>query len=231
MSEDILRIDVETATLTRDELVALLNNQPTPHRFIGVDFSSADLSRLTLNHCEFQRCVLIGTSFLGSALESTRWKNCRGAQASFEAANLLDATFASCDFNNSRWLRAKLSHARFTECKLTGANLAHCDSLGLTFSDTLLRAALLSGISFCKSTLQNLDFADADLTHTDFRDSIFEGGSLAHARIFGAKFAGADLRGADLSGFELNDAKRFKGATISRAQAAMFLAELGVSVI
>ncbi|MDQ0652769.1 uncharacterized protein YjbI with pentapeptide repeats [Pseudomonas cedrina] len=53
---------------------------------------------------------------------------------------------------------------------------------------------------------------------------------MAHARINGANFAGADLRGADLSGFRLNDAKLFKGAVISKAQAAMLLSELGLSV-
>jgi uncharacterized protein YjbI with pentapeptide repeats len=54
--------------------------------------------------------------------------------------------------------------------------------------------------------------------------------SLAHARINGANFAGADLRGADLSGFRLNDAKLFKDAVISKAQASMLLSELGLSV-
>jgi hypothetical protein len=41
---------------------------------------------------------------------------------------------------------------------------------------------------------------------------------------------GADLRGADLSGFGLNDAKLFKGAVISTAQASMLLSEVGVPV-
>lgn len=53
---------------------------------------------------------------------------------------------------------------------------------------------------------------------------------MQHTDIDGANFAGADLRGADLSGFRLNDAKLFKGAVISKAQASILLSELGLSV-
>jgi fluoroquinolone resistance protein len=38
------------------------------------------------------------------------------------------------------------------------------------------------------------------------------------------------LIGLDLSGFRFNDAKLFKGAVISKAQASMLLSELGLSV-
>ena len=38
------------------------------------------------------------------------------------------------------------------------------------------------------------------------------------------------MRGADLGGLTLGDAGRFKGATVSRAQAAELLAQLGLVV-
>jgi uncharacterized protein YjbI with pentapeptide repeats len=46
----------------------------------------------------------------------------------------------------------------------------------------------------------------------------------------GCRFDGADLRGADLGGLRLVDASLFRGATISREQAAQLLAELGLNI-
>jgi len=42
---------------------------------------------------------------------------------------------------------------------------------------------------------------------------------------------GADLRGADLGGLKLGDAARFRGAIISRAQAALLRGEIGLKLL
>ncbi|WP_254152085.1 pentapeptide repeat-containing protein, partial [Pseudomonas syringae] len=77
---------------------------------------------------------------------------------------------------------------------LTGANFAGAASLGLVFRDCVLRSACLSGISFYKTELSNLDFADADLSDCDFRQSVFiNGGSLSMARVINARFDQADF--------------------------------------
>ncbi|MEX5686722.1 pentapeptide repeat-containing protein [Pseudomonas silesiensis] len=230
MSEGPTHYEIEGGLLGREDVQAAIDHHGLPLRFIGVDFTDADLSRLVLDHCEFQRCTLLRTQFLGARLEGTQWKGCRGAYGIFEAAHLLEASFSNCDLNNTRWQRAKLAQVVFNGCKLTGANFSHCSSLGLSFNETRLNSAFLPGMSFARSTLNNLDFSEADLSDADFRKAEFVDCSLAHARINGATFAGADLRGADLSGFRLNDAKLFKGAVISRAQASMLLSELGLTV-
>jgi len=85
-------------------------------------------------------------------------------------------------------------------------------------------------MSFRKQRLQQLDFSDADLSGCDFSQSVFVGGSLRNAHFKLSRFDGADLREADIGGLQLQDAKLFRGATISRAQAAMLLSELGLSV-
>ncbi|MNL38130.1 Pentapeptide repeats (8 copies) [compost metagenome] len=76
-----------------------------------------------------------------------------------------------------------------------------------------------------------LDFSDADLAGSDFRDTVFHGGSLRNANLKNVRFEGADLREVDLSGIDLTVAARLAGATISKAQAAVLLAELRISVI
>lgn len=213
-------------------LADLLASSTGPCWFNGVDFSGEDFSRKDFRGARFERCILAGTRFAAAKLESTEWINCRAAQAHFNTATLTDARFQGCDLNNSSWQRSKLSHAHFEGCKLTGANFLDVASLGLEFTECILRAAFLSGISFYKSELKNLDFADADLSHCDFRKAVFvDGGSLSLARVNGARFEDADLRDACLDGLKLVDAKQFKGAIISRSQASMLLSGLGLTVL
>ena len=89
----------------------------------------------------------------------------------------------------------------------------------------------MAGFSFRKQTRETLDFSHADLAGCDFRDAVLNACSLRDSHLVDARFDNADLRGADLGGLRLNDARRFKGATISRAQAGALLAELGLKVI
>ena len=102
--------------------------------------------------------------------------------------------------------------------------------MGVRFADCLMSDARLPGFSFRKSQLVQVDFSLADLAGCDFRDAVFDGSSLREANLTGARFEGADLRGADLGGLRLTDAARFKGATVSRRQAADLLAQLGLLV-
>ncbi|MDN5509286.1 MAG: pentapeptide repeat-containing protein, partial [Pseudomonas sp.] len=88
--------DVADSALQRDELQDLIDRHSGPLRLIGVDLSGVDLSRMALDNWVFERCTLVQTSFLGSRLEGTQWKNCRASLAIFEAANLLEAQFHSC---------------------------------------------------------------------------------------------------------------------------------------
>lgn len=213
-------------------LAAWLSSQAKPLWVTAVDFSEQDLSRLALTRVRFERCIFYGTDFTAADLSHSHWQSCRASQAVFRSATLEEACFINSDLNNTVWQRSKLAHASFDGCKLTGASFADTATLGLTFKDCVLRSACLSGMSFYKSELYNLDFAEADLSYCDFRHAVFtEGGSLSMARVNNARFDGADLREASLHGLRLVDAKLFKGATISRAQASMLLAGLGLQVM
>ncbi|MBB4511931.1 pentapeptide repeat-containing protein [Paraburkholderia fungorum] len=222
-------------TLTRADVERLIAASAAgtkePLHFTDCDFEGADLSRLDLRGAEFHRCTIVETSFFGALLSHTRWVRCRGREADFASADLVDAAFQSSDLNNTSWRRTKLASASFHSCKLTGANFEACTALGLSFVETLLVGAHLRGLSFRKATLQQLDFSDADLAGVDFREAIFDGGSLKDAHLKGARFDGADLREADLSGVRLVDAALFKGATISHQQAAVLVTELGLRVM
>ncbi|MCH5536048.1 pentapeptide repeat-containing protein [Pseudomonas syringae] len=218
--------------LDETSLGSWVSRQKKPLWVTGVDLSGQDLSRLDLQSARFERCLFAGTDLTASNLTNTHWHRCRAPEAVFRSSTLEEASFLNSDLNNTVWQRGKLAHASFEGCKLTGANFAGAASLGLVFRDCVLRSACLSGISFYKTELSNLDFADADLSDCDFRQSVFiNGGSLSMARVINARFDQADLRECSLHGLRLTDAKLFKGATISKFQATMLLAGLGLQVL
>ena len=65
----------------------------------------------------------------------------------------------------------------------------------------------------------------------DFREAVLSDCSLRDANLTDARFEDADLREADLGALKLADASRFRGAAISRRQAAELLSGLGLKVM
>ena len=66
----------------------------------------------------------------------------------------------------------------------------------------------------------------------DFRDAIFEGGSLRDAHLKNARFDGADLRATDLGGLRISAlAQFFKFVFLSTDQAAALVSGLGIRVV
>lgn len=218
---------VRNKSLTRGDLERMT---VTPQTLVDCDLEEADLSGLDLSHWKFERCNLRRADVSRAKLEGTAWQSCRGAFANFMASDIAEATFIASDFNNASFKRANLQAAKFAQCKLTGADLFDAEGLDITFDETLLVNAKLSGHSFRKLTLNKIDFSQAELRKCDFRHTTFVACSLREANLDGSRFDGADLRGADLGGFQLVDASLFRGATISREQAAQLLGELGLNV-
>lgn len=219
---------IEDRSLDRAAIEALACAQPVLLR--RCDLDEADLAGLVMRSWVFDTCSLKRTRLLGAKLDETFWTGCRGAFADFSGANLTEAAIDANDFNNASFRGATLTGAAFRRCKLTGANLKETKSLNATFEETLLGSAQMPGFSFRKARLKKLDFELADLTRCDFRDAVFEDCILRDASLVDCRFEGSDLRGADLGGIRLLNARQFKGATISRAQAGQLLEELGLKV-
>lgn len=190
---------------------AALASAPGAARFIGWTLASADLGRLDLHGCHFVRC--------------------RAPNADLSSADLIDARFENCDLNNTRWRGARLAAAQFEGCKLTGANFQEASTLGMRLSRSLLVNASARRLSFRREVLEGVNFDGADLAGCDFREAVLMECSLREANITDARFEGADLRGADIGAIRLTDAGRFRGAVISKSQAAMLLSGLGLKVV
>ena len=216
-------------TLDRAAIAAIIK-AGGPAQLVSCVLDEADLSRLDLSGWSFDKCSLKRTNLTGSNLEFTVWTASRGAFADFRAAELTEAKLQSCDFNNASFRAATLSSALICSCKMTGADYTDAKALEVTFKETLLIDAKLPSVSFRKLTLNRLDFSRADLQKADFRDAVLDNCSLREANVSDAKFQGADLRTTDLGGLKLHDARAFRGAVISREQAGLLLADLGLTV-
>ena len=68
------------------------------------------------------------------------------------------------------------------------------------------------------------------LAGCDFREAVFEGGSLAEANVRQAKFDGADLRQATLGALSVEQVGNFRRAVISHEQAASLAVSMGMLV-
>lgn len=210
--------------------IAALAAAGRPICLLNCAMEEVDLSNIDMTGWRFEACVLKRANFTGATLDDAAFVSCRGAFVDFTAARLVEATVEKCDFNNGNFEGAAVTHASFIGCKLTGADFTGARTNAVLFKETTLSAARLPGVSFRKSKIEHVDFSMADLAKCDFRDAIFSGSSLREAHLVDARFEGADLRGADLGGVRLHDARKFKGATISRDQAGVLLAEMGLRV-
>src|SRR5450830_1001228 len=86
-------------TMSRSHMELLISKSTQPLVFEDCDFEGVDLSRLHLHGFEFRDCTFIEASLYAASLSQTVWLRCRGRQADFEAAELVDSQFLNCDFN------------------------------------------------------------------------------------------------------------------------------------
>lgn len=216
-------------SLSRADITALAAEK-LPIGLFTCNLEEADLSNVDMTGWRFEDCILKRANFTGAMLDEATFVSCRGAFVDFTAATLVDAIIQKCDFNNGKLGGSTVTHASFVGCKLTGADFTRARTNAVCFKETILSAARIPGVSFRKMQIKQVDFSMADLSRCDFREAIFSGSSLREANLVDARFEGSDLRGADLGGIRLNDARRFKGATISCEQAGALLAEMGLKI-
>ncbi|MEJ5978744.1 pentapeptide repeat-containing protein [Novosphingobium sp. PS1R-30] len=218
---------VRDRTLARADIERLTGRAQC---LVDCDLEEVDLSGLDLTGWRFERCNVRKADISRAKLEDTTWQSCRGAFVNFTGADMGAARCVASDFNNAAFRRTNLQAAKFDQCKLTGGDLFEVKGLEIHFGETLFVNAKLAGHTFRKATLTRVDFSQADLRKCDFRQATLVECSLREANLDGARFDGADLRGADLGGLQLFDARQFRGATISREQAAQLLGQLGLNV-
>ncbi|CAM3637621.1 pentapeptide repeat-containing protein [Paracidovorax anthurii] len=217
-------------SFTRERLAQCLAEETAPLLFERCRFEGVDMSHLTLAGCIFSECHLQDANLVACDLGASRWFHCDAARADFRSARADAAEFQACNLGNTRWQNAVIDDARFIESKLTGAHFGNVKGSGVVFNRSQLFAAHLRGMGFRKARIEEVNFAEADLSQCDFRQAVFVGGSLRDARVDNADFSLADLGATEISGLPLWNNPKFRKARISLAQAAALAEEGGLVV-
>jgi len=194
--------------------------------FIGVDCAEADLAEWRFEKCDLRRANLDHC-----ILEDVVFSGCRSVEASFRFARFSQVAFKDNDLSNTSFKHSQFADVAFEGCKMLGVDFTDTTTNELAFKECNLGLSQMQKITLRDAILTAVNFDQADLTCGDFRNALFDECSLRESNVSEANFQGADLRNSDLGGLQMSDARRFKGAIISKRQAADLLGQLGLKVL
>lgn len=171
--------------------------------FFDQSIDNFDLSEKILKRKVFENCIFNKCKF-----NSTDFQECKFCDCTFRNCNLNVIKIKNCTFNNVKFVDSKVSGINWTEAswpriKLTSPiHFERCDLNYATFF-----GLYLSAINIIECRAHNVDFRETDLTkanlsHTDFIDSMFINTDLS-----AADFSFATNYRIDLSSSKISKAK------------------------
>jgi len=163
--------------------------------------------------------------------ENCTFKNCSLSKQDISNYTFLECTFEHCDLSSAQVKNTALKDVTFLHCKLLGINFSEANPflLSLHFEYSMLNYASfyrlnLKKIQIKKCLLEEVDFAEADLTGAKFIECDFRG----------ALFDQTNLEKADLStstNYTLDpEANRIRKAKFSNDSAMGLLAKYDIII-
>lgn len=139
----------------------------------------------------FEDRIFEADDYTKENLESGEYDNCRFLNCNFNQSDLYNITFIGCVFEGCDFSMAKLSNTTFSDiqfinCKMLGLHFEDCNKfvIMMNFKDCQLNLSSflrikLKSTRFINCSLQEVDFAEAELSgskfdNCDFKGSIFE---------------------------------------------------------
>jgi len=183
--------------------------------FEGLSLKEGSISSKQFYSCVFKGCDLTGTAFI-----SCKFLDCKFMSCNLSLIKVTGSTFLDVEFRDSKlvgvnwtaayWSRVKLpASLQFVNCVISDSNF-----MGLSLRDGCVKKCLAKGADF-----RETDFTRANLSHTDFEDSLFGNTNLT----------GADLTQAKNYAMRISDNK-VKGAKFSMPEAMSLLYYLGIKI-
>lgn len=142
----------------------------------GKTFEKADFRTQTLPTGDYENCVFKDCDFSTIDLSETEFESCE---------------FIGCNLSLAKISKTAFREIRFKDCKMLGARFDTCNPFGLSFSfdkcnlthsifyklkikKTIFRNCLLQEVDFAESDLTNVIFDDCDLISAVFENTILE---------------------------------------------------------
>ncbi len=151
--------------------------------FEGEDIRAKDFSSEMLAKGEYENCEFVNCSFVETDLSDY---------------NFIDCLFESCDLSAAIISNVAFSNVRFKDCKLLGLQFNECHEFlfSVQFENCQLNLSSfyqrkLKKVWFRNCLLQEVDFAEADLSSALFSDCDLSGAIFDHTNLQKADFSSA----------------------------------------
>jgi uncharacterized protein YjbI with pentapeptide repeats len=154
-----------------------------PDRFPDDNVAVGWDARHLLGHTEFDEFRFVNCDFSGADFSRLRFSECL-----FEHCNLATVRLAGTALQNVAFDHCKLLGLQFTACRdmLFGVHFDQCQLRYASFA-----GRILPGTRFVGCGLEEVDFADADLTSAVFQDCALAGAVFQNTKLAGADFTSA----------------------------------------
>ncbi len=140
-------------------------------------------ARHLAGHLEFDEYRFVNCDFSGADLSHKRFADCL-----FERCNLSSVRLTGTALQNVAFEECKLLGLQFTACRdmLFGVHFDHCQMRYVSFAGRFMPATC-----FGRCSLDEADFADADLSAAVFQECSLAGAVFQNTKLVGADFTTA----------------------------------------
>ncbi|OGS06413.1 MAG: hypothetical protein A2270_06920 [Elusimicrobia bacterium RIFOXYA12_FULL_51_18] len=183
--------------------------------FEGLTLKGAAIASKQFYGCVFKNCDLTEAAFISCKFSDCKFISCnlsliKVKGSSFSSVEFKDSKLVGVNWTTAYWPRVKLPGSlQFVNCVISDSNF-----LGLSLRDTCVTKCLAKGADF-----RSADLSRANLSHTDFTDSLFGGTNLTDA----------DFTQAKNYAMRISD-NQVKGAKFSMPEAMALLHYLGIKI-
>uniref|UniRef100_A0A8D3DQL5 Potassium channel tetramerization domain containing 9b n=1 Tax=Scophthalmus maximus TaxID=52904 RepID=A0A8D3DQL5_SCOMX len=173
--------------LTRKEFIRFLLATTTKSelRCQGLNFNSADLSRLDLRYINFKMANLRGANLTHANLSGANLERADLSMASLDGANLQGvkmlctnaegASLRSCNFEDPAGVKANLEGANLKGVDMEGSQMTGINLRVATLKNAKLKNCNLRGATLAGTDLENCDLSGCDLQEANLRGSNVKG--------------------------------------------------------
>jgi uncharacterized protein YjbI with pentapeptide repeats len=189
--------------------------------YVSITFSELDFSAAEITSKEFDGCTFKGCNFNEAIFTQCKFIDCHFIECNLSVAKIpqsrfSDVVFEGCKLTGIDWCKANWSSlVLYSPIKMYQCIINDSSFLGLSLKEIVIEECKAHDVDFRKANL-----SDANLTYTDFSNSIFGRTNLTNAN-----FAEASNYTIDIIQNEI------RGAKFSRFEAVSLLESLGVELV
>ncbi|CAE1276726.1 KCTD9 [Acanthosepion pharaonis] len=182
----------DNTPISRREFMLKLLATPTNSelRCQGLNFQTANLSRLDLRYINFKYAILRNANLSGANL----------SYCNFERADLSGAVLDCANLLGIKMVCANLEGSSLRSCNFEDPAGQKANMEGAQMKNVILEGSHMASVNLRVATLKN-----ANLQNCDLRGAVLAGADLENCDLSGSDLQDANLRGANLTGatFEL----------------------------